>query len=84
MAQVANAQLEALRLENRHLRQTTTHSDDLDISQAESHLKDLETAYSSSLKALEVNYYSCFAEKIIILLSYIFFTILISANFNLN
>ncbi len=52
--QVANAQLEALRLENRHLRRTAIHQGDLDMSEAENHLKDLETAYSSSINALEV------------------------------
>ncbi len=52
--QVANAQLEALRLENRHLRRTAIHQGDMDMSDAENHLKDLETAYTSSISALEV------------------------------
>ena len=56
--QVANAQLEALRLENRHLRRTTLTSqrmsNDVDLDEAERHLKELQGAYTASIRTLEV------------------------------
>ena len=60
---MANAQLEALRLENRHLRRTTLSRmsgekdqsmTDIDIAEAETHLRELQSAYTSSVSSLEV------------------------------
>ncbi|XP_064638400.1 centrosomal protein of 63 kDa-like [Lineus longissimus] len=53
--QVANAQLEALRLENRHLRQTALKQiqSNADVMEAEAHLKELQNAYSLSVSKLE-------------------------------
>ncbi len=59
--QVANAQLDALRLENRHLRQASLHMDGWDAAHAHKQLQCLETAYSSSLSALQVC--GCFSVK---------------------
>ena len=51
------AQLEALRLENRHLRKVSLRSatGDLDPAEAEGQLQELQNAYVTSLSALEVS-----------------------------
>ena len=56
--QVANAQLEALRLENRHLRKTALRQaqGEADLEEAEGHLQELQNAYVTSLSALEVGH----------------------------
>ncbi|CAH1782171.1 unnamed protein product [Owenia fusiformis] len=53
--QVANAQLEALRLENRHLMQTMMRQKDknLDMAEAEDHLRQLQNSYTLSLAKLQ-------------------------------
>lgn len=54
---MANAQLEALRLENRHLRRTALVSHgttDADLADAEKQLRELQGAYSMSIGTLEV------------------------------
>ena len=64
LCQVSSAQLEALRLENRHLRRSALSlssstnrslNDTVDIGEAEIHLKELQLAYDSSLDTLEVS-----------------------------
>ena len=51
---VANAQLEALRLESRHLRRTVLRTTSGDTDDAQEQLRELQNAYNSSLAALEV------------------------------
>ncbi|KAJ8310440.1 hypothetical protein KUTeg_012305 [Tegillarca granosa] len=53
--QVCNAQIEALRLENRHLRQTILQQahTNADKSQSEDHLKALHNSYSTTVARLE-------------------------------
>jgi len=52
--QVCSAQLDALRLENRHLRKTALYSNsEQDQGYAENHLQELQNAYITSLSALE-------------------------------
>ena len=61
--QVANAQIEALRLENRHLRQTILQQakNDSDHDKIQEHLKAVQNAYTTTITKLEVN---CMRERI--------------------
>lgn len=61
--QVANAQIEALRLENRHLRQTILQQakNDSDHDKIQEHLKAVQNAYTTTITKLEVN---CVGERI--------------------
>lgn len=56
--QVANAQIEALRLENRHLRQTILQQakNDSDHDKIQEHLKAVQNAYTTTITKLEVNW----------------------------
>ena len=60
LPQVATAQLEAIRLENRHLRRSAVSgsrsnlSDSGDLMETEKHLKEIQTAYGETIKSLEV------------------------------
>ena len=58
--QVATAQLEAIRLENRHLRRSAVSgsrsnlADSADLVETEKHLKEIQSAYGETVKSLEV------------------------------
>ena len=54
---MANAQLEALRLENRHLRRSLLSSGDngaADPAAGEKHVQELQEAYNQSLHTIQV------------------------------
>ena len=53
---MVNSQLDALRVENRHLRQTArqTGNTDRDLKLADAQLHDLQNAYAISIQTLEV------------------------------
>ena len=55
--QVINAQLEAVRLENQHLRQTLFRQTQKreDVAEGEGHIRQLHNIYSMSLSKLEVS-----------------------------
>lgn len=60
VSQVANAQIDALRLENKHLRQTIIQQTqfNLDHTETESHLRGIQESYQNTIKSLEVGVFS--------------------------
>ena len=65
-AQVANAQIDALRLENKHLRQTIIQQtqQNLDHTETESHLRGIQESYQGTIKSLEVLLFSILSRSL--------------------